>query len=425
MFVKFLAPEPLRNDPVLRHNYTVNVLDGAFFALGMSVISQQTILPVFVKNIGGNNIWIGLIPVVWTICFNFPQIFIAHYSQRLQFKKTLMLRTGFIQRIPLLFLSVFTFYAISRISTAAGLIAFFVLFGIAAFGGSLHMPVWFDLVIKVTPVRIRGRLFAIRAIFGSILGIAGGWIAVVILRSFEFPLNFSLLFACAFVVTMLSFIFLTQLQEREATRTPHPLRLSDTLGSIPHLIRNNYLFRNFLVADALIIVASVSNAFYTVHAFAKFDLPDSYAGLFTIYLMLSTIIASIVAGYLADQRGHRLNLIIASSGTLAGCLVALTAANVYLYFLVFFLSAASITFTIISRLPFVAELCSEENRGTYVAVTNLVTSPFVLFGVLAGWAADTFGYYVVFTSAAVTALIAVAFIIRRISEPRFVTDSYQ
>ena len=38
---------------------------GAIFSLAMSFVSLQTVLPVFVKKIGGSNVAVGLIPVLW------------------------------------------------------------------------------------------------------------------------------------------------------------------------------------------------------------------------------------------------------------------------------------------------------------------------------------------------------------------------
>ncbi|KAB2837496.1 MAG: MFS transporter, partial [Melioribacteraceae bacterium] len=55
---------------VVKKNFVINLFDGAVFAFAMGFVSLVTIMPVYVKQIGGSNIEIGLIPVIWAIGFN-------------------------------------------------------------------------------------------------------------------------------------------------------------------------------------------------------------------------------------------------------------------------------------------------------------------------------------------------------------------
>src|SRR5512135_1839415 len=154
-------------------------MDGFFYALALSLVSQQTVLPVYVRNLGGGNIAIGLIPVLWTFGFNFPQVFIVDYAQRVPRKKGLLLKTAIGQRLPWLLIAVASFYFTGH----AALVLFFLLFALAAVGGSLNLPVWFDLIAKLTPLRRRGRLFAARSIAGAAAGLLGGGITTFILAN--------------------------------------------------------------------------------------------------------------------------------------------------------------------------------------------------------------------------------------------------
>lgn len=418
MLKNILFAESLSLNPSLRRNFRLNVIDGGVFALGMSLISHQTILPVFIKNIGGTNIAVGLIPVVWMLGFNFPQIFFAHLAQRVEYKKKLMLETGLIQRLPYLILAIVTFLVVADMSATQALFVFFFMFTIAALGGSVHLPVWFDIISKITPVTARGRLFAYRSIAGGILGVGGGWLAMVILRTITYPANFALLFILAFGIMMISFYVLTRLKEENPTKPSSTQHLLQNIRTIPAILKQNINFRNFLLADALIITASTANAFFTVHAFDMFHLDDSYAGLFTIVMMTSTILSSILLGSIADTFGHRLNLILAAAGTIIACTFALTAPNVYIYLIVFFISAFTINVTIISRLSIVVEMCTESERPTFIALTNMLTSPFVLSGIAAGWVANKYGYDFVFFASGFCAFIAAIWLVTKVKEPR-------
>lgn len=393
-------------------------MDGALFAFAMSFVSLQTVLPVFVKKMGGSNVAVGLIPVLWTIGFNFPQILIVNYAQRAPLKKKLMLKTALAQRIPWLLLAIASYFLVTEEGSDISQILFFVLFTLAAVGGSINLPVWFDLIAKITPVHMRGRLFAVRSIAGSILGILGGWVVKIVLDTVPYPENFALLVMLAFSMMMMSYIFLLSLKEEVEVSGKVKLVHGDYLRRLPTILGRERNYRNFLVADALIITATMAHAFFAVNAIEKFSLSDAYAGTFTIVMMASMIVGSLFFGYLADHFGHRLNLLISAVSTAIASLVALLASGVELYLVVFVGSAITVGLGGISRLSLIAELCSEGERPTYIALANMITSPFVLSGILAGWIANYLGYNGVFSIAGVFALASAIWLMTMVEEPR-------
>lgn len=414
----FFEPLAGTTNADVRHNFIANVFDGALFSFALSMVSIQTVLPLFIKKIGGGNVVVGLVPVIWTFGINFPQIFFAHHAQREVSKKQLMLKTGLIQRLPWLALSIFVYLSAAYFSTVLGLTLFLTAFGVAAIGGSVNFPVWFDLIAKITPVEIRGRLFAMRSVFGSTLGILGGSIVAFVLAGVSFPLNYALLFFFAFVSMMASYWFLTTLREEPGTIPQKVVRRRDILRLLPQILSSDRNYRNFLVADALLIASTMANAFYTVYAFEKFVLPDSYAGTFTVVLMTGMIVGSLALGYVADRFGHKLNYLVSAVATAVGCAVAIAATTVEWYLIVFLASAVSVGVMMISRLSLVAELCSVENRPSYVALTNLITSPCILAGVAAGWMSEWIGFESIFILAGLFSLVAIYWLLRKVQEPR-------
>ncbi len=418
MLNRLLRRDSHLRDVTLRHNFVANVMDGGFFAFAMSFVSVQTVLPVFVKNIGGSNVAVGLIPVIWAVGMNFPQIFFAGYVQRVSFKKRLMLRTGMLQRLPWLLLGIATIFVVADLPPNAGLLVFFFLFAIAAIGGSVNLPVWFDLIAKITPVNLRGRLFAIRTILGALLGILGGSAVTVVLNRISFPVNFGVLFLCAFTAMMISYGFLVTLREEYGNKSKIILRYRDYLMNLPAILKERRNYRNFVISDAFFFSAGSANAFFTVYALKKFALTDAYAGTFTVIMMVSMVFGSLTLGYIADNFGHRINLIIASAATCGASIIAFAADRIEVYAAVFVISAMTISLMMISRLSFIAELCSDDERPTFVALTNMLVSPFMLSGIAAGFAADLFGYEPIFIATGCLGGIGTVWLIGMVREPR-------
>jgi MFS family permease len=69
-------------------------------------------------------------------------------------------------------------------------------------------------------------------------------------------------------------------------------------------------------------------------------------------------------------------------------------------------------------LPIIAELSAENNRQTYIALTNMITSPFSLSGIIGGWIANHYGYNYIFIISMVCALSASIWLIAMVKEPR-------
>ncbi|MBP1679525.1 MAG: major facilitator superfamily 1 [Bacteroidetes bacterium] len=393
-------------------------MDGALFAFAISLVSVQTVLPIFVRDMGGGNVAVGLIPVIYTLGFNFPQWLIAGYAQRQVHLKPLLLRTAIGQRLPWLLLAAATYWVVANVGSETAIPVFFVLLALAAIGGSLNLPVWFDLIAFLTPVRRRGRLFGYRSILGAGFGLAGGGIVTFVLQRVPYPGGYALLFLLCFLVMMVSYMFLVSLRENRHADPVPGFEKGRVRLSPRQVLRTAGNYRNYLVADALQTSASAGIAFYAVDATARFSLPSSYAGIFTIIMMAGNIIGSALFGALADRRGHRLNLLVAAAATGVGSVTALLAPSVEVYAIAFVTASLTLSLLMISRLPFLAELSPEAERPSRVAIASMLTSPFVLTGLLAGWVASTYGFVPVFVASAGIALIAFLWLLFMVDEPR-------
>ncbi|MHB8579255.1 MAG: MFS transporter [Ignavibacteriaceae bacterium] len=402
----------------VKHNFFMNLLDGGIFSFAMSLVSQITVLPVLIIKMGGTNLALGLVPVLWTVGFNFPQIFIANYARTLPFKKKFILKTGLAQRLPWLLLAILTYFEIGKISNNIGLFLILTFFTLSAIGGSSNLPGWFDLISKITPVNLRGRLFAYRSILGGILGILGGAIVTIVLNSIKYPFSFALLFLAAFLITMISYIFVAKIKESQPNQPEQLFLQKEFFGRLLKIFKTDHGYRNFVIADSLMNITLMADAFYTVNAIEKLSLSDSFAGIFTMIMMISMIGGNLFFGYIADKFGHRLNLMMSAIIKFIVCIIAFITPPLGFYLLVFVGAALTTSLITISRLTMIAEICNEDDRPTYVAFTNMLTAPFVLLGIAGGWLANHFGYHIVFIISGFFSFIAAIWYLIMVDEPR-------
>jgi MFS family permease len=407
-------------DPkVLKHNILMHIGDGSMFMFGTSLVYAYTIIPVFVQQVGGNTIAIGAVPVLWTMGLNLPQLFFTnpHFAEKRI--KPFVLRYAFLNRSMYFVIAIFTFFVLNNLGQTAAVLSVLFLYFLAAIIGSVAIPGWFHLFSKTTPVKLRGRLLAVRQLIGSVLAFAAGSLTVLILSTLGFPFNFATLFLTAFFVTMISFYFLSKVKEDDEIYLDEKANeVTNKLVLIKKVLKINAPFRNFLLADALITMCLTATAFYPVFALNKFDLPVSYVGTFTIITTAGMILGNFFFGYLADILGHKVNLIILSSASLLASTTAIAANNILAYGMVFFFVGVELSLLGISRGPFVIELCSPKERQFYIAMLNTITAPFSIFGIAAGAVIGFLSYQVVFLIYILLAGISIFWLIKKVEEPR-------
>ncbi len=293
-----LSKYPAIDSPTLRFNLRAHIMDGALFGLAMSFVSFNTILPVFIQQVGGSVVAIGSVPVLWTIGLNFPQVIVIRLTNSRELVKPLVLRFGLLNRYSFLAVGVFTFFFVKDLSATISVPLLLALVFFTAATGSFGSPAWFHLFTKTTPMKLRGKLMAIRQLLSSSLGILGGFVVTFVLATFAFPDNFAFLFVIAYLLSMASYLYLRKLKEPSAdSQYPDPAPSSSTFGDGRAILRRNKNFRNFLLADAFTLMSMSASAFYAVYAIEKFDVPASYAGTFTVIVMAGMVAGNSVFGY--------------------------------------------------------------------------------------------------------------------------------
>ena len=414
-----LSKYPALDSPTLRSNLRAHIMDGALFGLAMSFVSFNTILPVFIQQVGGSDVAIGSVPVLWTIGLNFPQVIVVRLTNSKNRMKPLVLNFGLLNRHSFLAVGVFTFFFVKDLPITISVPLLLTLIFFTAVTGSFGAPVWFHLFTKTTPMKLRGKLLAIRQLLSSSLGILGGSVVTFVLAAFAFPNNFALLFIIAYVLSMASYLYLRKLKEPPADRQhADPASSPSTFADGRAILRENKNFRNFLLADAFTLMSMSASAFYAVYAIEKFDVPASYAGTFTVIVMAGMVAGNSVFGYLADSLGHKMNLVALAMSSVMASVVAIVAGNILIYGFTFFFMSWTVGLQGISRLSFVVELCSETERQTYIALTNTITAPTVAIGILFGWIARAYGFPIMFAMAALIGFFAVVWLYFFVHDPR-------
>ena len=168
-----------------------------FYALAISLVSQEAIMPLLVSELTDSTIAVGLIPAIFSLSFLLPQLFVANHAERLPRKLPfVLLGSGLLQRLPYPLIGVaLLLFALEAPGLA--LLLFFIGIATAAFGGGIVTPAWFSMIGVVVPTRRRGIFFGLADGGGLLMGVIGAYFVGRVLDSVDYPGSFALLFLVA------------------------------------------------------------------------------------------------------------------------------------------------------------------------------------------------------------------------------------
>lgn len=420
-------PATAANEPVeknLNWNFTVNVLDNMFYALALSLVSKETIMPLLVSRLTDSPLAVGLIPAIFSLSFLLPQLFVANHAEGLKRKLPfVILLSGTLQRLPypLIGLALLLF-AVEAPGLALAL--FFIGIAIAAFGGGVVTPAWFTMIGKVVPIRRRGIFFGLADGGGMFMGIIGAYFVGLILDQVAYPGNFSLLFLIAGVVLAISWIWLALTREPPSDEVRSPVPLRHYFKRLPTVLRRHDNYRHFLIAYALVHLSMMAVSFYIVFADTAFNLGGADVGLLNAVFIGTQAVMRLAFGWLGDRWGHKRNLALSAACMALAAIFALFSENVIGLLPAFVCLACAIAADGVSHFNIVLEFASPAEQPTFIGLTNTLIAPVTFVGpILGGWIAATFNIEALFVLSLICGIVGSALLRWWVQEPRTAQES--
>ena len=403
----------------LRHNVAALGVDLGLFLVGLSFVSQSTILPAFAVHLGAPNVVVGAIPAVMTVGWFLPSLFAASHTESLARRLPFVLRYTIWERVPFLVLAFAAFVLADRAPALAMAVLLGSLLVLASVGGML-MPAWMDIIGRAVPTSVRGRFFAVVTALSSAAALGGSLVTAWVLGAVRAPASFGICFLIAALFMALSYVALLAVREPPDARPATPRSLGGYLRGIPALLRRDRNFSWYLAARACALFGGMGAGFFTVYAIGRFDAAPRQIGYFTSLLYAGQIAGTLAFGWIADRLGHRLVVLLGVAAMLLANVVALVAGNVVAFSAVFALAGLMQAAVSVSNMNILLEFApTVDERPTYVGLGNTALGPVAFTApLLAGVVADAFGFAAVFAGAIVTGLAAAGVLIARVREPR-------
>ena len=393
------------NQTSLRYNFTVNLLDGAFFGFALGIASFTTVIPLYISSLTSSAVLIGLIPAIHSVGWQLPQLLTAQNLSRSPLLKPITLLMTINERLPFLGLAIIAGFTPLLGKKFALILAFLMLIW-QGLGGGFTANAWLNLIGKVFPSETLATFFGFQSAAANLLASLGAIIAGYLLENYPYPTNYAYCFSLACVFMIFSWLFLSK--TREPTKIINQADADDTpfWVKVRNILNSDKPFRWFLVARMLSQFAMMGFAFYMVYAVRKQNLSAEDAGILTSVLLITQVIANPLLGKFADQWSRKLILEIGSFFACGSAVLAYFSSNVLMFYFVFILMGIANTAYWTIGLAMSIEYGSEEDRPAYIGLANTLIAPSTIIApILGGWIADIVGYETTFIIASVVGLL--------------------
>jgi len=402
-----------------RRNFLVNALDLVFWHFGDSFVSIDTILPVFVSTITTSPVVIGMVRAIWNAGWFMPQLFLAPSVEKKSRQLPTVLVLGALERVPYLVIG-FAVLWLPTLAPDAAVAFFMALYVWKCFTAGMVALPWQEMIAKVIPVSRRGRFTGYTHLVGNAMGVLGGVLAAVVLKRYAYPQNYAALFFIAFVLITISWGFLAMNKEPVIKKEPTGgEKQPPYLERLKGIMRSNSNFRKYLISRGLCYVGNMAYGFVAVYAIQRFNLPDTYAAVFTVILFGGGIIGFAIWGGLGDRLGHKRVLVLSTLVWIMGLLLLGFTSSLAWIYIIFGLMSIASTGNMLGDFNIAMEFGPESERPTYIGLARTLTGPLLLMAPLAaGLIVKWWGYTAMFNVSLVFVIAGFVLLTLNVEDPR-------
>jgi MFS family permease len=405
-------------DKNLKHNYLVNLLDGAFFGWGVGFSSFTTIIPLFVATMTSSATLIGVIPAIHNMGWQLPQLLLAKRISKMERVRPFVIRATIHERLPILGLGI-TALLIPVIGKQFALILTFLFLIWQGLGAGFTANAWQIMISKVIPGNILATFFGTQSAGANLLASLGAYLAGILLVAIKSPLNFASCFFITSGLFIVSWFFIYKTRERPSVIRSEAITPQPLWHDIKSIIHKDKSFTNFLISRFFSQFGMMATAFYAVYAVTQLNVSSLEVGVMTSVLLITQVVSNPLLGKLSDKWSRKWVLVLGSLGAAASAILAVVIKEAGWFYLVFILTGIAATAFWTIGITISLEFGDEAERPTYVGMANTLISPAtILAPLLGGLIADTLGYPVTFVTSAVLAVISGIILVALVEDPQ-------
>ncbi len=366
-------------------NYYILMYDAAAYATFCALWDVNTVIPVFLDQMGSPFWLIGVTYALKQLGYLSPQPIVASLLHRVSSL------TGFIRKVviidrPQLLIFLLALWLVAN--NRAVLVIFFICFTILCFGeGTLLVP-WMDLMGRSLKAGTRGRFWGSIQIAGGLAALGAGLVISKVIDSpdYPYPHNFLVIFGLGAFIVLPPLILFGFAEDPFLPLTrSHPGWGQSVLKCF-----NNRHFLLLLVVQHLAGFDALAIPHYIIMVRHKFAWMSHYTGAFIVLGILGGVVGGLLWGILSDRPNSYRTVVsitffkAAASGIFLAAQFAQGRVLLPYAFGTGFFMVGIVTAAWVGFLNHILNIATHSERPFYIAMNNTVLLPVAFFPVLGG-----------------------------------------
>ncbi|GGE56415.1 MFS transporter [Streptosporangium jomthongense] len=356
---------------VVPRNFFLILAANVLTKLGDLLISPKTVLAWLMNAVGAPALVAWLVPIRESGSM-VPQMMIAAWVRRKPVRKWFWTLGSFGQAVSVMGMAASVWF-LEGYTAGGGIIGALILFSLSRGFCSVAMK---DVQGKCVPRTRRGRLSGLATTIGGTTTV----ILTVLLfweRGDPTLAFYSLLLLLAAALWIIAGLLFAGVEEHEGETGGGGNAITEAFKSLS-LLRDDALFRNFVITRALLLCSALASPYFVVLAQEESDT----ALMLGVFLLASSLASSVSAsfwGWMADSSSRRVMIRGAAIASAVCLTVGLTAmfagtgiGNGWYYPLAFFVLSIAHAGVRLGRKTYLVDMAGGNKRTDYTAVSNTV-----------------------------------------------------
>lgn len=366
-----------------------------FLALASNFMDIDTVIPAMLIQSGGTSFHLGILTAILLGGSSFFQLFFASYLSNKTYKKGYLL-TAINLRVFSLFVLSFLFFFSKNIKSDIIILFIFIIISFFAISGSFANISYMDIFGKSVKAEKRKKFFTLKESITSIGVFISALVVRELLKRYDYPLNYSLLFFIAAFLLLTASVGFWQIKEMRSK-----IKINQGIISffkqIPSEIKQNSNLKYYLLLINTFGLAISLLPFLILFAKENFELSDKMVGNFLVFRVTGMVVSGMVFYRLAHKVNYKFMVKIAA---IVGVLIPVVSLFLiqyqFYYQFLFILSGFFVSAYKISKSGILIEISNSENRAIYTGISGAGDIVSMIFPLLAGALISILGFHIIF-----------------------------
>ena len=381
-----------------------------FLAFAKNFMDVNTIIPAMLINAGGTTTDLGILTAIMIGGASFMQIVFAGFLFKRRRKKKYLL-TGIYLRVSALLGMGFLLAQASRMPAVYIISSIFILISIFSFSGSFANISYTDILGKSIAPESRKKFFVVRQIIVSIGILVSAIIVRYLVRHYEYPQNYNILFISAGVLLLIASFGFWMIREKPTDFESSGINFLSVFKAFKKMFIEDRNLRYYMLLVNSTGIGLTLVPFYILLAKERIGLPAETVGNLLLLQIIGMIASNLLWKFLIKKGAYKgLVRTYAVISSVLPILALLFSASKTIYLFIFFLSGFNISAYQIAIPGILLEISKEQNRALYTALSGAGSFFTILFPIIAGVLIPRLGYPPVFGFSIVIIAASILFV---------------